>query len=505
MARTPPPAKPRPRRAPVWTPGALWNRLSNMRFALWLLLGIALGGVLGTVVSDAYPTNAPNWERLAEQKAGPALFPILKFFEMFDPFRSWWFRALVGLLMLSLTACAIKRGRGVWRRALFLSWLDQPRFYERYDHRAMLESKSDDPFAPIVAPLRRTLYRVQVREAAGGARLLAADRGGFCRFGPFLTHVGLLLLLVGGGVMMVWGLKTMLWLGPGESADALHIHRDDESSHDAGQHPLPFAIKVNDFQVELNDQGMVKQYRSDVTVTPKAGAAFDYRIEVNHPLRFAGYNFYQASYQPAYDQVARLTVAPVDSAGHDQQAPVAVRFGERFPLGGGLEAEAVRFFCDARVGQGGLQNVSFEHRNPAFLFRVTRDGQEVGTQWSFVAFPTMRIGTFDDMGIAVRGYDPAYATGLEVTRAPMAGLVWLGIILCSLGLILTFNVAHRQLWALAEPDGKGGWTVHVAAFTNRASLLFAGDFRRWAERWAKSPAVRNLRVHAPARAKETLS
>lgn len=472
-----------------------------MRFALWLLLAIALGGVLGTIVSDAYPTNLQDWEQLAERKAGPALFPILKFFEMFDPFRSWWFRALVGLLTLSLTACAIKRARGVWRRALFLSWLDQPRFFERYDHRATLESKDADPFAPLVGPLRRTLYRVRVRDAAGGARLLSADRGGFSRFGPFFTHLGLLLLLVGGGVMMVFGLKTMLWLGPGETADALHLHEAGEHA-EGGDHALPFAIKLNDFQVDLNEQGMVKQYRSDVTIAPKGGTPFDHRIEVNHPLRYAGYNFYQASYQPAYDRVARLTVAPVDTAGQDLRTPAAVRFGERFPLGDGLEAEAVRFLPDARVGPNGLHNASLDHRNPAFLFRVLRGGEEIGTQWSFVAFPTMRIGSFDAAGIAVRGYDPAYATGLEVTRAPMASLVWAGIVLCSVGLILTFNVAHRQLWALAVPDGRGGWSLHVAAFTNRASLLFAGDFRRWAERWAKDASVRNLRVHLPAEAKE---
>jgi len=475
-----------------------------MRFALWLLLAIALGGVIGTVVGDAYPTNVPNWEQLAERKAGPALFPVLKFFGMFDPFRSWWFRGLVGLLMLSLTACAIKRGRGVWRRALFLSWLDQPRFYERYDHRATLESKGDDPFAPIAGPLRRTLYRVRTREAEGGARLLSADRAGFCRFGPFMTHVGLLLLLVGGGVMMVFGLKTMLWLGPGESADALHLHGAGEHAEGA-HHALPFTITLNDFQVELNPQGMVKQYRSDVTITPRVGASFDHRIEVNHPLRHAGYNFYQASYQPAYDRVARLTVAVVDTTGADLQPPVAVPFGERFPLGDGLEAEAVRFLPDARVGQNGLHNASLDHRNPAFLFRVLRAGEEIGTQWSFVAFPTMRIGSFDALGLAVRGYDPAYATGLEVTRAPMAALVWAGIVLCSAGLLLTFNMAHRQLWALAVPDGKGGWAVHVAAFTNRASLLFAGDFRRWAEKWARDTSVRNLRVHLPAGAKETHS
>jgi hypothetical protein len=42
----------------------------------------------------------------------------------------------------------------------------------------------------------------------------------------------------------------------------------------------------------------------------------------------------------------------------------------------------------------------------------------------------------------------------------------------------------------------------VAVFTNRASLLFGQDFRRWAEKWGTDPGVRNLRVTTRADAKE---
>ncbi|MHB8077810.1 MAG: cytochrome c biogenesis protein ResB [Candidatus Krumholzibacteriia bacterium] len=468
-----------------------------MRFALWLLLVMAVGSVVGVIVSDQYPIDRMNWEQLAEKKAGPALFPILKFFGMFDPFRSWWFRGLVVLLTLALLACAIKRARGVWRRALFASWIEQARFFDRYDNRATFDCKGDDPFAMIAAPLRRTLYRVERRSGPGDALLLAANRGGPARFGPFLSHAGLLFLLVGGLVTTVFGLKTMLWLAPGESSDTLTVGETGER-----EHPLPFTIAVDDFNVELNAQGMVRQYRSDLTVTPRHGAPFKQQIAVNHPLRFGGYNFYQASYQPARDRVKSLTAAVHDTSGHELSPPREVRFGERLPLGGGFAAEAIRYLPDARVGPDGLQNVSPDPNNPAFLFRILQDGQQVGTQWVFTRFPDMVMGDWTERRLAVQDFEPAYATGLEVTRAPFTGLIWAGLLLSTIGLVLSFNVAHRQLWALAEPDGKGGWRVHVAVFTNRASLLFGQDFRRWAEKWGADPGVRNLRVTTRADAKE---
>lgn len=490
-------ATPRALRRSPWTPARLWGRLSNMRFAIWLLLLMAIGSIVGVIVSDQFPTDRMNWEQLAEKKAGPALFPILKFFGMFDPFRSWWFRGLVGLLTLALLACAIKRARGVWRRALFASWIDHPRFFERYDNRATYDCKGDDPFAMITGPLRRTLYRVERRSGPGDALLLAANRGGPARFGPFLSHAGLLFLLVGGLVSTVFGLKTMLWLAPGESSDTLTVGDLGEQ-----EHALPFTLTVDDFNVELNEQGMVKQYRSDLSVTPRVGATFKQQISVNHPLRYGGYNFYQASYQPARDRVKSLVAAVRDTSGNELSPAREVRFGERLPLGGGFEAEATRYLPDARVGPNGLQNVSPDPNNPAFLFRILQDGRQVGTQWVFARFPDMAMGDWTERRVAVQNFEPAYATGLEVTRAPFVGLIWAGLLLSTIGLVLSFNVAHRQLWAHAEPDGRGGWQVHVAVFTNRASLLFGQDFRRWAEKWGTDPGVRNLRVTTRADAKE---
>lgn len=490
---SPPPAGAASRpKAPAWSLRDTWDRMSNMRFALWLLLVMALGSILGVAVGDMYPTNVAGWEQLAERKAGPVLFPILKFFGMFDAFRSWWFRGLLILLTISLAACSIKRGRGVWRRALFNSWLVRERWFERYDHRATFQSAAADPLAVVAGPLRRQLYRVQRRDGADGARLLAADRGGPARFGPFLSHVGLLLLLVGGGLSTVFGLKTMLWLAPGETADTVQVGEDADSIEDV---PLPFTLALNDFTVELNEQGMVKQYRSDVTVTPHGGQPFQQTISVNHPLRLGGFNFYQASYQPARNRVKWLEVAVLDTAGAELLPARRFDAGQPIPLGEpGLEAEVARFTMHAVVGAGGVQEGPRDRHNPAALFRILRDGQEVGTQWAFANFPGMHFGGWGERTLVIGDAEPAFATGLEVTRAPAAGLIWAGIVLCTLGLIGAFMVSHRQVWAMAVPDGRGGWTVHVAAFSNKGLVLFASDFRRWAEGWSRGEGVSKLRL-----------
>ena len=108
--------------------------------------------------------------------------------------------------------------------------------------------------------------------------------------------------------------------------------------------------------------------------------------------------------------------------------------------------------------------------------------------------PGMHFGSWGERTLVIGDAEPAFATGLEVTRAPAAGLIWAGIVLCTLGLIGAFMVSHRQVWAMAVPDGRGGWTVHVAAFSNKGLVLFASDFRRWAEGWSRGEGVSKLHL-----------
>ncbi len=487
--------------APWWTPAGWWQRLSSMRFALWLLLILAVGSVLGIIVGDQYPTNVPGWQELARQKAGPVLYPILDFFHMFDATRSWWYRLLIGLLSLSLLACVAKRSRGAWKRAMHASFLERPEYYERYDTWAEGEVDGADPLAPFAARLRAKLFRVRRREGAGGAAMLAANRGGLTRFGPISIHIGILLLVVGGLVSALFGLKTMAWLEPGDEIDAvdpLYFAGGAENPDDQLV-DLPYSLRLDDFRIELNDRGMVKQYVSTVEVIPHEGGGepFVREISVNHPLRRGGFNFYQASYQASARSVRSLQVSVQDTTGATLMPPRTVELGERFPLpGDGLEAVAQRFVGHAMVGEHGVYNASFEHRNPAVLFQVLRGDDELWSQWSFVRFPEMHMGGGHALNLVVDDYEPAYATGLEVTRAPAAWIIWAGIVVTTLGLILSFFFSHRQVWVLAEPAGERRWRVRLAAFTNRDRSVLGRDLGGLIGHWRRDEGVRRLVMHS---------
>ena len=71
-------------------------------------------------------------------------------------------------------------------------------------------------------------------------------------------------------------------------------------SYGSKQLSVPFAIKLNDFQLDRYPGSMSpSSYASEVTVIDKANNVnFDYRIFMNSTLKYGGYQFFQSSYDP---------------------------------------------------------------------------------------------------------------------------------------------------------------------------------------------------------------
>lgn len=62
--------------------------------------------------------------------------------------------------------------------------------------------------------------------------------------------------------------------------------------------PLAFGIQLEDFREEQYPGiAMAASFESDVMIHPPEGEPFRYNIHMNHPLKYAGYVFYQASFQ----------------------------------------------------------------------------------------------------------------------------------------------------------------------------------------------------------------
>lgn len=451
--------------------------LFSMKFAIWIAVILAFASVAGVLVQEFFPVRDERQaEMLARRLPGP-FYQLFLLLQLHDPFRALWFKTLLGALALSLGLCALKNFRPNFRQAFTVQPLAEPRALLAFPDAATLHHTTADLFERVVAQLRRRFYVGAVR--TGGAEKVAAlHQGGLSRTGPVILHVGILVLVLGGLATSIVGRRFILYGSPGGTL-ALEGSR--------------YSLRVDDFQIEQNEQGQVKQYRSQLAVLDGDREVLGQEISVNHPLRFAGYNIYQASYQtdPTRATSLALVVRPqsdgdVTPHAHGKAAPspppagtpLSATMDAALPVPGyeGYELYVRRFFAHLQITAEGPVNVSRELVNPAAEIEIRRGGEPIGTQWAFMRFPAHAR---PDVPFVVELHDarPSMATGLEVNTNPGAPLVWLGFLLATLGLVFTFLIRHRTIYLVARPAERG-WTLWLAGRSERERVAFSSEFDR---------------------------
>lgn len=133
--------------------------------------------------------------------------------------------------------------------------------------------------------------------------------------GLFLMHGGCILVLIGAFWGSGTGLKIVNRLFGTDKIQAgqmIILEEDAENRvklEDSDQiKELPFYIKLKEFQIEFYKPESVRDYISDVQVIKDGKVVAEKNIEVNHPLHFGGYHFYQSSYDAQEHKFIVLSV-----------------------------------------------------------------------------------------------------------------------------------------------------------------------------------------------------
>jgi hypothetical protein len=136
-----------------------------------------------------------------------------------------------------------------------------------------------------------------------------------CLPGPLLIHAGCILILAGALLGSGTGLKVRNRLFGADKiqtgqmtileGDAENRIRLEDSDHTK---ELPFYIKLKDFRIEYYKPEYVRDYISDIQVIKDGNVVAEKTIEVNHPLHFGRYHFYQSSFDTEGHRYTVLSV-----------------------------------------------------------------------------------------------------------------------------------------------------------------------------------------------------
>jgi len=429
---------------------AAWNFLISMKLAIWIIIVLAVASILGTVVEQNQPVE--KYRQVYEDWA----YNLMDRFNLFDMYHSWWFLLLLCLFTINLTCCTIDRLpraiRTVRKPKLTLDDATETSLSltERWRSKGDISHRAEE----YKVALAQAFAAPKVTEADGAVHLYA-EKGVSSRFGAYATHAGIVIVFIGAIIGNVFGFKSYVNIPDGKEASHL-------DARGGKQHiDLPFSVRNNRFWLETYPSGQPKKYASDLSVIENGREVLRKTITVNDPLVYKGVWFYQSSYGQEGGATAQVAVSRQDGtpAGNFALAP----------------NEPVRI-----EGYGTVRGVNYEEnfqgKGPALQVVIEKPGQPASSPWILQGRPDLDRGRNDSLVFSFAGLTAKMFTGLQVAKDPGVNVVWLGCLLLTAGMMVSFFLSHRRIWIRLAEGPHGKVEVTAGGATNRNRPAFEKTF-----------------------------
>ena len=450
----------------------IWKLFTTVKLAVVLIFLIAMTSVIGTVVEqDAEPEkNIKFFTGVFGDTLAPAAYKVSQAAGFFDMYHSWWFLTLLLLFSANLTICSIDRLPKIHRAVSEPQKPLPPDAFGR--HSIKKDFLTEGTFDDVKARTEKLVGKLGFKCAdhvEDGSVQFYGQKGRYSRYAVYVVHFSIIVTLLGAVIGAFFGFNGVISIQEGKTADAAWTRQGVE-------HPLGFSIRCEDFSVQFyGDSDMPKEYMSWLTVMDDGKEVIKNRsIEVNGPLKYKGYTFYQSSYGPVPDAQGLLFFR-ITPKGAQQSEIVKIRLRESFKIPGTGFVGKTRYFSPALAfGKDGEPFTYTEMmNNPAVFVEYEENGLKKYAGWVAKRHP--QTWTLPE-GHTVEFMDNwgYQATGLQVRKDPGVGVVYLGCILMTIGPYAAFFTSHRKLWVMVQSE-KGKVRVSIAASASKHKVSFETD------------------------------
>ena len=410
------------------------KNLASLRLTVGLLLWLAFLCILGAIIPQQPVSSAAGT---------PFAMHVIMLLSLRDVFHSLWFLIPTAALCLNALACMY-----LWRKA-FGGSSSMPKA-GLYEVTILGEGAQDQISADLTSIMKGTHRTTLYQE--GGRDIIMGEKGRPRKFAPFMVHGSILLILLGAGLGFL-GYKGSLEVPVGQASDTVTL------SNGSIMH-LPFHVRCDGFKMELYDNGMPKEYRSEISFLQGDSVARHASVLVNHPVSFSRVLFSQSGYNT--NPVATIKVST--PAGNDQ---INAAEGSLIKMKDtGYKVHVVKVVDDIM------------HMGPGVQLIIEKPGSEEEV-WIFKQFEQIQAthpGIIEKMPqfnpsrvrpytFSLKGVTHGYTTILGINYDPGVIFVGLGSVLFMAGICIAFMVVHERVWISLE-KAPPGLKIKVAQRTN---------------------------------------
>lgn len=404
--------------------------LTDLKFALAVLLAIAIASSLGSFIEQDEPI-------FFYQQNYPLEKPIYGFINsnfililgLDHIYRTWWFLSLLVILGVSLVSCTITRQFPIFKNSKDYSFkkektsfLNLP-FFVKIENIYYLKEI-------ILLKIQKLNFYIYQNE-----NLVYGYKGLIGRISPILVHLSLIIILIGSLIGAFKNFKAQEVLPKGE---LFHIQNPIRVGWFTA---LPDVnIRVNDFWVEY-EKKKIHQFYSNLSILDNYGNEIkEQTISVNNPLRYKNIDIYQSDWN--------LLGIRLEKVGEKKIY--------EFPL-----------FSLNKTAKSWITWVKDSDKNYSLLFdQLKQTFLLYDERGNFLK--ESKLGEIIDKEYKISDILPS--TGLLIKYDPSIGIIYFGFGLLMITTSLSY-LPYTQIWIFH--NSKNSW---IGGITNRGKIQVEIEF-----------------------------
>lgn len=443
-------------------PNAVWRFFASVKLALITLFLLASTSIFGTLIKQG---QAPAYY---VQEYGPKLARLFAKLGLTSMYGSWWYLTILGLFAINLLVCSLHRLPSVWRAMTQDNLAIDPGQLEmmRFTQQAVAALAPDDAEGRIRRLLTGAGWKKPERAEREGMVLFFAQKGGWSRLGVYVVHLSILIILLGVLVGTLLGFQAYVYLPEGRSTNQIFLRKTQSPV------PLGFDLQCDRFRKSFYPNGIVKEYRADLTVTePGLPTPFRKSVIVNDPLSYRGLTFYVGDSYPLGEFLVSIKN---QQTGLEQEFRIPAKKDVAWPgTKAAFRIEQLEQDKDGVVSQAKIRFSAGAKAEPS-VFWIKNQGN--------ATIP----GPGNVFTISFRQLS---AVLLLIKKDPGIPIVYAGCLLMMVGLIISFFMSHQRLWVqIAARPGQGSQILlsgtankHQGSFEQRFDTLAGSVSREFEE------------------------
>ena len=408
--------------------------IADLRFAIGILLLIAICSIIGTVIEqdqpiETYKLNYP----IANPVFGIFSWDLIVKFGFDHVYKTWWFITLIVIFGTSLVTCTILQQLPGLKLARKCQFFRSPLQFQKLNLSLKSSTINLNSF------LRNR--KIENYHIFQQKNLIYCYKGLIGRLGPIIVHFSMILVLIGTIISSISGFKAQEIIPKTEIFHIQNILGTGVFTE------LPkVSSRINDFWITYNQRNIVQQFYSDLSILNDNGVEINRQtIYVNSPAKYNGITYYQTDWN-------LIGIRVKTESEKINQYPL-------IPISNKQEKLWVSWIPLTTELDRGLTILI--NNLEGYLSIYNSDGRFLGNLELNETQSFIKPLTFIDV---------ISATGLQIKVDPGINLIYTGFGLLMLSTLLSY-ITYSQVWII-----QNGQNTYIGGSTTRATYEFEVEF-----------------------------